>query len=172
MTETVQERLDSLVDRPLVRLWLYWGLFWLMFAPTIGVIISSYFNYPGYLGNSLELQFGRLRPMHVNGVIFGAFSTLFMGLCYYIVPRLCGIRVWQEKLGYWLAWVWNLGLVLGMILLAMGYNQGLEAGEMPLLADSIFFVCVTLATIQFIVTVAKRTEPQLYVSIWLSLIHI
>ena len=166
MTETVQERLDSLVDRPLVRLWLYCGLFWLMFAPTIGVIISSYFNYPGYLGNSLELQFGRLRPMHVNGVIFGAFSTLFMGLCYYIVPRLCGIRVWQEKLGYWLAWVWNLGLVLGMILLAMGYNQGLEAGEMPLLADSIFFVCVTLATIQFIVTVAKRTEPQLYVSIW------
>jgi len=166
MTETVQERLDSLVDRPLVRLWIYWGLFWLMFAPTVGAIISSYFNFPGYLGNSLEIQFGRLRPMHVNGVIFGAFSTLFMGLCYYVVPRLCGIRVWQEKLGYLLAWVWNLGLVLGMILLAMGYNQGLEAGEMPLIADIIFFVCVTLATIQFIVTISKRTEPQLYVSIW------
>ena len=166
MTETLQERLDSLVDRPLVRLWLYWGLFWLMFAPTVGAIISSYFNYPGYLGNSLEIQFGRLRPMHVNGVIFGAFSTLFMGLCYYVVPRLCGIRVWQEKLGYWLAWTWNLGLVLGMILLAMGYNQGLEAGEMPLIADIIFFVCMTLATIQFLVTISKRTEPQLYVSMW------
>ena len=166
MTETVQERLDSLVDRPLVRLWLYWGMFWLMFAPTVGAIISSYFNYPGYLGNSLEIQFGRLRPMHVNGVIFGAFSTLFMGLCYYIVPRLCGIRVWQEKLGYWLAWSWNLGLVLGMILLALGYSQGLEAGEMPLIADIIFFVCMTLATIQFLVTISKRTEPQLYVSMW------
>jgi cytochrome c oxidase cbb3-type subunit 1 len=166
MTETVQERLDSLVDRPLVRLWLYWGMFWLMFAPTVGAIISSYFNYPGYLGNSLEIQFGRLRPMHVNGVIFGAFSTLFMGLCYYIVPRLCGIRVWQEKLGYWLAWMWNLGLVLGMILLALGYSQGLEAGEMPLIADIIFFVCMTLATIQFLVTISKRTEPQLYVSMW------
>ena len=166
MTETVQERLDSLVDRPLVRLWLYWGMFWLMFAPTVGAIISSYFNYPGYLGNSLEIQFGRLRPMHVNGVIFGACSTLFMGLCYYIVPRLCGIRVWQEKLGYWLAWTWNLGLVLGMILLALGYSQGLEAGEMPLIADIIFFVCMTLATIQFLVTISKRTEPQLYVSMW------
>ena len=166
MTETVQERLDSLVDRPLVRLWIYWGLFWLMFAPTVGAIISSYFNFPGYLGNSLEIQFGRLRPMHVNGVIFGAFSTLFMGLCYYIVPRLCGIRVWQEKLGYWLAWTWNLGLVLGMILLALGYSQGLEAGEMPLIADIIFFVCMTLATIQFLVTISKRTEPQLYVSMW------
>jgi cytochrome c oxidase cbb3-type subunit 1 len=141
-------------------------MFWLMFAPTVGAIISSYFNYPGYLGNSLEIQFGRLRPMHVNGVIFGAFSTLFMGLCYYIVPRLCGIRVWQEKLGYWLAWTWNLGLVLGMILLALGYSQGLEAGEMPLIADIIFFVCMTLATIQFLVTISKRTEPQLYVSMW------
>ena len=166
MNETLHERLDSLVDRPLVRLWLYWGMFWLMFAPTIGAIISSYFNYPGYLGNSLEIQFGRLRPMHVNGVIFGAFSTLFMGLCYYVVPRLCGIKVWQEKLGYWLAWMWNLGLVLGMILLALGYSQGLEAGEMPLIADIIFFVCMTLATIQFLVTISKRTEPQLYVSMW------
>jgi cytochrome c oxidase cbb3-type subunit 1 len=166
MNETLHERLDSLVDRPLVRLWLYWGMFWLMFAPTIGAIISSYFNYPGYLGNSLEIQFGRLRPMHVNGVIFGAFSTLFMGLCYYVVPRLCGIKVWQEKLGYWLAWMWNLGLVLGMILLALGYSQGLEAGEMPLIADIIFFVCMTLATIQFLVTISKRTEPQLYVSLW------
>jgi cytochrome c oxidase cbb3-type subunit 1 len=89
-----------------------------------------------------------------------------MGLCYYIVPRLCGIRVWQEKLGYWLAWTWNLGLVLGMILLALGYSQGLEAGEMPLIADIIFFVCMTLATIQFLVTISKRTEPQLYVSMW------
>jgi cytochrome c oxidase cbb3-type subunit 1 len=79
---------------------------------------------------------------------------------------LCGIKVWQEKLGYWLAWMWNLGLVLGMILLALGYSQGLEAGEMPLIADIIFFVCMTLATIQFLVTISKRTEPQLYVSMW------
>ena len=37
--------------------------------------------------------------MHVNGVIFGAFSTLFIGLCYYIVPRLCGVRVWKGSGG-------------------------------------------------------------------------
>ena len=166
MAENVQERLDALVNRPLVRLWLLWGLFWLMFAPTIGVTISTFFNYPDYLGTSLELQFGRLRPMHVNGVIFGAFSTLFMGLCYYIVPRLSGVRVWQEKLGFWLAWIWNIGLALGMLSMALGYNQGLEAGELPLFADIIFFVAVTFATVQFIVTIAKRTEPQLYVSLW------
>jgi hypothetical protein len=35
--------------------------------------------------------------MHVNGVIWGAFSTLFIGLCYYVVPRLTGVRVWGER---------------------------------------------------------------------------
>ena len=100
-------RLDDLVNYPLVRLWLYWGLFWLMFTPSIGVTISTLFNYPDYLGTSEYLTFGRLRPMHVNGVIFGAFSTLFIGLCYYLLPRLCGVRVIAEPLGWWLVWVWN-----------------------------------------------------------------
>ncbi|GIT72040.1 MAG: hypothetical protein Ct9H300mP28_18540 [Pseudomonadota bacterium] len=78
--------------------------------------------------------------MHVNGVIFGAFSTLFMGLCYYIVPRLTGVRMWQEKIGLFLMWVWNIGLVIGMISLLIGYNQGLEAGEFPVLVDQYFLL--------------------------------
>ncbi len=164
--ELSQEDLDGLVDRPLVRLWLYWGLFWLMVTPTFGVTISAMFNYPDYLGTTLELTFGRLRPLHVNGVIFGAFSTLFFGLCYYLVPRLTGVRMYAERLGYPLAWLWNLGLVAGMLSLAFGYNQGLEAGELPLPIDIVIFIVVAAITVQTLLTVARRTEPQLYVSLW------
>jgi cytochrome c oxidase cbb3-type subunit 1 len=158
--------LDALIDRPLIRKWLYWGMFWLMFTPSVGVTISSLFNYPDYLGTSLYLQFGRLRPIHVNGVIFGAFSTLFIGLCYYVVPRLCGVRVVGERIGHWLVWVWNIGLILGFVSLALGYNQGLEAGEFPLLIDTVVFIVIAVLTGQFIMTAARRTEPQLYVSMW------
>ena len=84
--------LDELVDWPVVRTWLYWGMFWLLVAPSVGVALSGLFNYPDYLGTTLGLTFGRLRPVHVNGVIFGAFSSLFIGECYYLVPRLCGVR--------------------------------------------------------------------------------
>jgi cytochrome c oxidase cbb3-type subunit 1 len=157
---------DTLIDRDLILKWTYWGLFWLMFTPSIGVTISSLFNYPDYLGTSLYLTFGRLRPMHVNGVIFGAFSTLFMALCYYIVPRLCGVRVWKERWGHWLVWVWNLGLIAGMISLMLGYNQGLEAGEFPLLIDAVIFFVIAVVTVQFLATIAQRREPQLYVSLW------
>jgi cytochrome c oxidase cbb3-type subunit 1 len=141
-------------------------MFWLMFTPSVGVTISSLFNYPDYLGTSLYLQFGRLRPIHVNGVIFGAFSTLFIGLCYYVVPRLCGVRVVGERIGHWLVWVWNIGLILGFVSLALGYNQGLEAGEFPLLIDTVVFIVIAVLTGQFIMTAARRTEPQLYVSMW------
>lgn len=158
--------LDELVDRRLVRLWLYWGMFWLMAAPSVGVIISTYFNYPNYLGDALEVQFGRLRPIHVNGVIFGAFSTLFIGLCYYLVPRLSGVRVSAERLGYPAAWIWNLGLLGGLGSMAFGYNQGLEAGELPFLADLVIFGVITFLAWQFIATIARRVDSALYVSAW------
>lgn len=157
---------DSLIDRELILKWLYWGLFWLMVTPSVGVTISSLFNYPEYLGTSQFLTFGRLRPLHVNGVIFGAFSTLFIALCYYLVPRLAGVRVWNGHWGHWLVWIWNLGLVAGMASLALGYNQGLEAGEFPLLIDIVIFFVITVLTVQFLMTIAKRREPQLYVALW------
>jgi len=158
--------LDELIDKVLIRKWLYWGLFWLMFTPSIGVTISSLFNFPDYLGTSLQLSFGRLRPMHVQGVIFGAFSTLFLGLCYYLLPRLCGVRIWNGQWGHWLVWVWNLGLVAGMVSMLLGYNQGLEAGEFPLPVDIVIFFVIAVTTLQFLMTVARRLEPQLYVSLW------
>ena len=79
MAETLHGRftgidLDELVDRRVVLTWLYWGMFWLIVTPSVGVALSGLFNYPDYLGtNNLGLTFGRLRPVHVNGVIFGAF---------------------------------------------------------------------------------------------------
>jgi len=157
---------DSLIDRELILKWLYWGLFWLMVTPSIGVTISALFNYPDYLGTSKYLTFGRLRPLHVNGVIFGAFSTLFIGLCHYILPRLCGVRVWKEAWGHWLVWIWNLGLVAGMLSLLLGYNQGLEVGEFPFAVDVVIFFVIGVTTVQFLVTIARRLEPRLYVSVW------
>ena len=165
-TAEEHHELDELIDRPLILKWLYWGLFWLMFTPSIGVTISTLFNYPDYLGTSLELTFGRLRPLHVNGVIFGAFSTLFIGLCYYIVPRLSGVQIYKPSWGHWLVWLWNLGLVAGMASLYLGHNQGLEAGEFPLVIDTVILVVISVLTFQFLATIAQRTEPQLYVSMW------
>ena len=115
----------------------------------------------------LELTFGRLRPVHVNGVIFGAFSALFIGECYYLVPRLCGVRVPWPQWGVPLAWVWNITAArLALISLLFGENHGLEAGELPLFAKIPLFLVVAVATAQFLITIGQRLEPPLYVALW------
>jgi cytochrome c oxidase cbb3-type subunit I len=159
--------LDELVDWRVVRTWLYWGMFWLLVAPSVGVALSGLFNYPDYLGtNNLPLTFGRLRPVHVNGVIFGAFSSLFIGECYYLVPRLCGVRVPWPQLSIPLAWIWNITVALALISLPFGTNNGLEAGEFPLFAKIPTFVVIAAATAQFLVAISQRLEPPLYVALW------
>ncbi len=158
--------LDELVDWPAVRIWLYWGMFWLMVTPSVGVAISGLFNYPDYLGTNLETTFGRLRPVHVNGVIFGAFSALFIGECYYLVPRLCGVRVPWQQLSVPMAWAWNIMLAAALISLVMGENHGLEAGELPLFAEIPIFIVLSLVTAQFLTAIGRRLEAPLYVALW------
>ncbi|MBU0673192.1 MAG: hypothetical protein KJ950_00955 [Proteobacteria bacterium] len=75
------ERQETLVNNDLVRLWLKWGFFWSIFGPLIGILVSLKFNYPDFLNNEYTV-FGRLRPLHTNGVIFGFFSTVIFGLFY------------------------------------------------------------------------------------------
>jgi cytochrome c oxidase cbb3-type subunit I len=159
-------RNDELIDADLIRKWLACGLGWLLLFPTIGAFISTKFNYPEFLGDTAWLTFGRLRPMHVNGVIWGAFSTLFIGLCYYIVPRLTGVRIWGERWSHGLLWVWNLNLAAAVVLLALGWNRGWEAGEFPLINVVVTFVAIVMLTVQFLMTIKQRRERPLYVSLW------
>src|SRR5438067_6684299 len=157
---------DNVIDRALIRRWLAWGFFWLLFFPTLGVVLSTKFTYPEFLGDQAWLTFGRLRPIHVNGVIWGAFSTLFIGLCHYIVPRLCGVRLWNERWSHGLLWVWNLNLAVAVILLAAGWNRGWEAGEFALVNVIALFLAMLVLTLQFLMTIKNRRETPLYVSLW------
>ncbi len=117
-----------------MRTWLYWGMFWLLVAPSVGVVLSGLFNYPDYLSTRLGLTFGRLRPVHVNGVIFGVFSSSSSAnaITWCRAFAACGYhgRNWAYR--------WPgcgiVSVVAALIALPLGANHGLEAGEFPLFA--------------------------------------
>ena len=157
---------DNLVDREVVLRLLLSAAFWLVFAPTIGVILSIKFNYFDFLGNISWLTWGRLRPVHVMGVIFGAFSTAILGLTYYMVPRLCGVRMYKENWSRVILWLWNIGLTAALISLPLGQNLGIEAGEFPFWANVLIEIALVMITIQVVGTVFRRKEPRIYVTLW------
>src|SRR5207247_8534272 len=155
---------DELINADLIRKWLASGLGWLLFFPTIGVFVSTKFTYPEFLGDTPWLTFGRLRPIHVNGVIWGAFSTLFIGLCHYIVPRLTGVRLWRERWSYALLLVWNLNLAAAGVLLALGHNRGWGAAELPRLDVVVLLLGLAQLPVQLLMTGRHRPPPELDVS--------
>lgn len=164
-----QGRTAALVNKDLVRAWLWWSIGWLTIFPLVGLLVSVKFHYPDFLGETSWLTFGRLRPVHVNGVIFGAFSTPVIGLMYYLVPRLCGRRMAKEHWGRWLLWGWNIFLVAGSISLLMGYNLGLEAGEFQWPFNILRWGVLAIFGGQVLTTIFLRKEPGFYVALWYTL---
>src|SRR3989441_11866386 len=81
---------DDVIHRDRIRAWLAWGFFWLLLFRSVGVILSTKFNYSEIICNDPWLTLGRLRRIRVNGVMWGAFSQLFIGLCDDIVDRITG----------------------------------------------------------------------------------
>ena len=164
-----QANTADLVNKDLVRAWLWWSIGWLSVFPLVGVLVSIKFHYPDFLGQTSWLTFGRLRPVHINGVIFGAFSTPLLGLLYYLVPRLCGRRMARENWGWWLLWSWNIFLVTGSISLLMGYNLGFEAAEFEWPFNILRWVILAVIGGQVLATIFLRKEKGFYVALWYTL---
>jgi cbb3-type cytochrome c oxidase subunit I len=156
----------ELFDRELILRYMAAASFWLVFAPSVGAIVALKFNFYDFLGHISWLTWGRLRPVHVMGVVFGGFSTAVIGLTYYIVPRLCGVPMYKERWGHHIFWMWNIGLAVGFVSLALGYNSGIEAGEFPLWVSIPVEIVLCMLTIQVLGTVKNRTEQRLYVTLW------
>src|SRR3974377_1324900 len=98
----------------------------------IAVTIAAKFVWPSLLGTVQYLTYGRLRPLHVNGMLFGWLLAANMGLAYFIVPRLCGVKLWSENLGVATAALWNVIILGAVVSLLAGWNQGLEYAELPM----------------------------------------
>ena len=156
---------NTIVNKQLVKSWLLWGFFWAVFAPAIGIILSLKFNYPNFLSSEFS-HFGRLRPVHVNGVVFGVFSAIFLGLVYYMVPKLAGIRMYKEEWSRYAVWLWNGSLIVSFLSLLLGFNKGLEVAEFPNPLPLGLAAALFLVAYQVFMTIARRKEEKIYVSLW------
>ena len=135
----------------------------------IALIIAAKFVWPDLMGSMSWLTYGRLRPLHVNGMLFGWLLAADMGLAYYVIPRLCGVPLWSEKLGLATAALWNVIILGAVVTLMAGLNQGWEYAELPWYLDILVVVAWIMFGINVFMTVASRKHQAMYVTIWYTM---
>ena len=74
--------------------------------------------------------------------------------------------MWREGGSWVLLAVWNVNLAVAVALLLAGFNRGWEAGELPLGNVLVLFAVLVALTVQMLMTIRRRTETPLYVSLW------
>jgi cbb3-type cytochrome c oxidase subunit I len=142
------------------------SMVWLVISMLVGLILALKMIYPGFLDGIPYLSFGRIRPIHTNGVLFAWLSAAYIGLIFYIVPKLTGTKLYSERLGNLTVILWNILIVLAVVALAMGMSSGVEYAELPLLLDIYVAIGVILVIVNVYGTIFQRKEQQLYVTLW------
>jgi cytochrome c oxidase cbb3-type subunit 1/cytochrome c oxidase cbb3-type subunit I/II len=140
--------------------------FWFAAATSFGMIGAGYLIAPDFLANIEYIHFGRIRPMHINAVLFGFVTPGLLAVAFYYFPRLLRTELFSHKLGVFSAIFWNIMVAAGMIGIATGHTQGREYAELPWAVDIMVVISFALVVINILMTVFRRKEQILYVSIW------
>ena len=158
-------------ERQAIQGYFYAAVIWLLVPGLVGLLMATLLYLPSaqdlipfWLRG--PLNFGRLRPMHVNALIFGWLSLVYAGSMLYIVRRLTDAPLFSPRLARITLWLWNIMLIGASLTLLMGLNQGREYAEMIWPLDLLFLAIIILLGINIWGTVARRREPKLYVSVW------
>ena len=140
-----------------------------MVGTGIGVYIASELAWPFLNFDIAELTFGRLRPLHTNAVIFAFGGMSLMATSYYSVQRTCGVRIWSDKLAWFVFWGWTAVIVGAVITLPLGITQSKEYAELEWPFDLLIAVVWVAYTLNFVMTLATRKTKHIYVSNWFFL---
>ena len=140
--------------------------FWMMVATFYGLLGAAELVAPDLTENIGPIVFGRVRPTHVNLVLFGFVTPGLLSAAFYFFPRLLRTRLFSEKLGVFTVIAWNVVLAGAVVTLAAGLTQGREYAELIWPLDMLVVSALLLIFFNFIMTVRQRQEPILYVSVW------
>ncbi|MBT3276482.1 cytochrome-c oxidase, cbb3-type subunit I [Candidatus Thioglobus sp.] len=145
---------------------------YLVVGTLLGVYIASELAFPylNDLGTDLPyFQFGRLRPLHTNAVVFAFGGSALMAAAFYIVQRTNQVRLWSNKMAWFTFWSWNTVIVLAVVTLPLGLTQSKEYAELEWPIDILITLSWASYLYNFIMTIHIRDRnkvPHVYVANW------
>jgi len=143
-------------------------VFWGITGFAVGVFIALQMAFPE-LNIGEYLTFGRLRPLHTSAVIFAFGGNALFATSYFVVQRTCRTRLWGDHWASFTFWGYQLFIIMAAIGYVTGTTQGKEYAEPEWYADLWLTIVWVTYLLIFMMTLARRQEPHIYVANWFYL---
>jgi cytochrome c oxidase cbb3-type subunit 1 len=139
---------------------------WLLIGSLLALIASFKFQFPDWWTEQAWLTFGRVRPAHLNTMIYGWISMAGVGIGTWLWARLLKTPLRGQGLLWLSIGLWNVGMGVGTIGILAGYSRAIEWLEMPYAAFAFIVPALLLVVASFLLTLRERNAQHLYISVW------
>ncbi|HDM8168330.1 TPA: cytochrome-c oxidase, cbb3-type subunit I [Vibrio harveyi] len=160
------EQAATQYNTQVVKYFVLASLVWAIAGMIIGVILAAQLYWPVLNFDSQYFQFGRLRPLHTSGVIYGFVVNILMGTSLYIAQRTGRCHLFNQSLSWMVFWGWQLVLFLALVTLPAGYTTSKEYAELEWPIDVLIVLVWVLYAVLFFGTIAKRKVDHIFVANW------
>jgi len=164
--EQVERALIDASTRVPVLMFYTSAIVWLLIGTLLALLVSIKMHAPDLLANVSFLTWGRLRPAHVNIMIYGWASMAGMGTAVWLMARLCRTVLRHPLLLVAGAGFWNFGVLVGVIAVLAGQSTGYQWLEFPPYAAVILFVSYLLIMSWAVLMFRFRRGEQIYITQW------
>lgn len=165
LPEPSDERLTRYYDDP-TKAGIILAMIWAIFAMFIGDWVAWLLAFPDMTFDAAWASFGRLRPAHTTGVIFGFGGNALIATSYHVVQRTSRARL-PGQLSPWFVLIgYNLFCVVAMAGYFAGITQSKEYAEPEWYADIWLVIVWVTYFVLYIRTLSRRQEPHIYVANW------
>lgn len=148
------------------------SMFWGIAGFTVGLIIALQLAFPALNFDLPWINFGRLRPLHTSAVIFAFGGNVLIATSFYVVQRTSRARLTGDLSPWFVVLGYNLFIVIAGTGYLLGITQGKEYAEPEWYADLWLTIVWVTYLLVFLLTLAKRKEPHIYVANWFYLAFI
>jgi len=142
------------------------AIFWLLVGSLLALVAAFKMNLPWLLDSEPWLTFGRVRPAHLNTVVYGWASSAGIGVGLWLMARLCRVPVLHSSLLIVAGIFWNLGVLVGTLGILAGDSRSIEWLEFPGYATPILFIAYAFIGIWGVIMFRFRKPGHVYVSQW------
>lgn len=152
-------------DKVVIRL-IQFSVVWAILAMAAGAYLSAELIWPTIDFGQFWLSFGRLRPLHTNGIVFGFAVSALMATAFYSVQRTSHVPLFAPRLAWFCCYAWQLLVLTGGLSLLAGITTSKEYAELEWPFDIVIALIWVCFGIVFFGTIATRKIKQIYISNW------